>query len=156
MVWSKYKLRTLVTSLKNRGIKVLFSIFPATLRSRFHKEWVDSHPEVQNLLVGELKRDPAAINPLKRFSDGSYYEDFLLKKVQEVIADYGFDGWHLCDGYNHPWYQLCQADFSDDMIEQSGLLLPNNLPDADARAEYIWKTAGRNGLIFMSGVILPT
>ena len=148
MVWSKFTLRTLVAELQKRGIKVLFSIFPATLRSRFHREWVESHPEVQNLLAGELRRDPAAINPLKRLADGTYYEDFLLKKVMEVIADYGFDGWHLCDGYNHPWYQLWQADFSDDMVEQSGLKLPEGMTDAEARAEYIWNRCRREWIDF--------
>ncbi len=148
MVWSKFKLRSLVEELHKQGIKVLFSIFPSTLRSRFHREWVDSHPEVQNLLVGELRRDPAAINPLKRLADGSYYEDFLLEKVMAVISDYGFDGWHLCDGYNRPWYQLWQADFSDDMIGQSGLKLPVGMTDAEARAEYIWTNLRREWIDF--------
>ncbi len=138
-VWSKFTVRQLVKSLQAHGVKVLFSIFPSTLNSRFHREWVEDHPEVRNTLCGELKRDPAAINPLKRFADGTFYEDFLLRKVLEVISDYGFDGWHLCDGYNHPWYQLWQSDFSDDMLEQSGIVLPDKTMDVDARSLYIWQ-----------------
>ena len=148
MVWSKYKLRTLVAELKAKGIRVLFSIFPSTLCNHFHEEWVSSHPEVQNVLIGELKRDPAAINPLKRLADGTYYEDFLLKKVLEVLDDYDLDGWHLCDGYNHPWYQLNLADFSDDMIEQAGLVMPEGVETPDERAEYIWSNRREEWISF--------
>ena len=149
--WSKFQLRALIEELHRYGVKVLFSIFPTSLGDRFHPEWVTRHSEVGYVSVKGMESGLPIIDPLKRLADGTFYEDFLLKKVLEVIEDYGFDGWHLADGYNHSWFQLCHADWSDDMIEQflaSGIAeLPPEIPvccagdrDAeDARARYIWR-----------------
>ncbi len=117
--WTKFQLRKVVQELQRHGVKVLFSIFPLTLKNRFHREWaVDSHPEVGYRCIGGMQPDVTIVNPLRHLSDGRLYEDFLVDQVALVLRDYGFDGWHLADGYNHSWFQLCHADYSDDMVGQ--------------------------------------
>lgn len=160
IVWRKFALRSLIAELHRYGIKVLFSIFPISLGDRFHAEWVTHHSEVGYVTVKGWETGLPLIDPLKRLADGSYYEDFLLDKVVEVIRDYGFDGWHLADGYNHSWFQLCHADWSDDMIGQfldSGIgSLPPEIPlhcsgdrDAEeARARYIWQELREEWICF--------
>lgn len=117
--WTKFQLKRLIREFQLHGVKVLFSIFPLTLNNKFHQEWaVNEHPEVGYRCIRSMQPADIIINPLRRMSDGRFYEDFLLEKVSAVLRDYGFDGWHLADGYNHSWFQLCHADYSDDMIEQ--------------------------------------
>lgn len=112
-------MKRLIREFQLHGVKVLFSIFPLTLNNKFHQEWaVNEHPEVGYRCIRSMQPADIIINPLRRMSDGRFYEDFLLEKVSAVLRDYGFDGWHLADGYNHSWFQLCHADYSDDMIEQ--------------------------------------
>ncbi len=140
--WRKNQLRDLIRELQQYGVKVLFSIFPVSLNNQFHDEWVSRHPEVAYECVPSMQPSRPVINPLKRLADHTLYEDFLLGKVMEVIRDYNFDGWHLADGYNHSWYQLCHADFSADMIaqftEHTGIGLPEHADIwRDYRREWI-------------------
>ena len=158
--WTKYQLRRAVREFHRYGAQVFFSIFPTSLNGKFHDEWALKHPEAACVFVkGEEWNEPV-INPLRRLADGSWYEDFAIEKACEALADYDLDGWHLADGYNHPWKQLCHADYSDDMVDQfladTGLELPPGHPrvaagdrDAeDARARFIWKHRRRDWIDF--------
>ncbi len=121
-IWTRRQLATLIREFQRHGVKVLFSIFTNSCRDFHHPEWITQHPEAAYCTIDDVQGGQAPIiNPLKRLADGSFYEDFLLAKVLEVLEDYGFDGWHLADGYNHGWFQLQHGDFSDDMVAQSGI-----------------------------------
>jgi hypothetical protein len=158
--WTKYQLKAVIDGLHSYGVSVLFSIFPNSLGNRFHHEWISDHPEVAITAVAEWQRGHPIINPLRRLGDGSYYEDFFVRKVAEVVADYGFDGYHMVDGYNHGWLQLCHGDYSDDMIGQfiengdvglpDGVLAPcGRDPDkVTARAAWIWQNKRREWIAF--------
>ncbi len=158
--WHKFQLKRLVDEFHRYGVRVLFSIFPCSLGNRWHQEWVYDHQELGNVTVKGFEPWLPLISPLKRFADGSYYEDFLIDQVLRVVADYGFDGWHLADGYNHSWYQLAHADYSDDMVDQflrhTGVTLPPEVPVTcagdrdreDARARYIWHDLRREWIDF--------
>jgi len=42
-------------------------------------------------------------NVLKRLADGSYYEDFFVDKLCEVLTDYGFAGLQVADCFLSPF-----------------------------------------------------
>ncbi len=148
-VWTKYQLKALIEELHNYQIKVYFAVFDMFLDNKFHKEWVDKHREVLATTRSGEKRN--SINPLARLKDGSYYEDFFIKKLLEVTEDYGFDGFHIADGYCHLRYPLSEIDYSDDMIDQftkeTAVILPENISEKcddnkillKKRADWIWR-----------------
>ena len=157
--WTKYQLKTVIDGLHAHGVKAHFSIFPNSRDDFFHKEWLGEHPEAAMAVANSWDRHPI-INPLKRLNDGSYYEDFLVRKMVEVCSDYGFDGCHLVDGYNHGWMQLCHGDYSDDMVaqfvEHGGVALPKDVLEAcggdvakvKARGAWIWGNQRRAWIDF--------
>lgn len=158
--WTKFQLKSLIGELHKYGIEVHFSVFPNSLDNRFHREWISDHPETGVVYLTEVDPWFPMIHPLKRLADGTFYEDFFVRKVTEVACDYGFDGIHLVDGYNHGWYQLWDAEYSDDMVDQflahSGVKLPPELPAVcgqakpalKARAEWIWANRRREWINF--------
>ncbi|MFA6815040.1 MAG: hypothetical protein WCS73_01945 [Lentisphaeria bacterium] len=125
--WTGKYLKLLVDELHKYDIKVYFCIFEFCKE----KEWLKEHDELFYVLNSEEKTS-RSICPLKRLSDGSYYEDFFAAQLEKVMIDYNFDGYHAGDGFAHPRYPLYTGDFSDDMIEQfvnwSGINIPNNKP----------------------------
>lgn len=151
-VWTNWQLRGLLEELQRHGVQVYFSIFDSFVShvdgALYRSPWCDSHPELH-----QFTRDGVAagcLNPLKRFSGGEYYEDVFLGKLQQVLTDYGFDGWHAADGYSCPRMPIWMADFSDDMVAQFTTLLGVDLPAAVAasattpeavrvRADHIWR-----------------
>ncbi len=132
--WTNHDLLDFTRELQSRGIKVLVSMFdfkgnynrPDIPDSGFAKE----HPE---LLSEKTQHGGVEYFMIKRFADGSYYEDLLLKKLIELKNDYGFDGFQLADGISSPRLPIWYQDFSDDVVAQSGIVVPK---DASAR-EYI-------------------
>ena len=149
--WTNWQLRGLIAELHKHGIAVycsFFNMFTAFIDGAVHQSpWCAAHPE-----LWETNREGqaiAAINPLRRFGDGSYYEDFFVGKLTETMEDYGFDGFHGADGYSCTRQTIYTVDFSDDMVGQfeawlgggRGLAAAAN-GDADAmraRAEAIWR-----------------
>ncbi len=129
--WTNYDLRRLCKNLKKRGIDTYASIFGVYVNNAFHKEWADEHPEIRRHGVkGECGE--ATIFVLKRFKDGTYYEDFFINKVCETLTDYGMKGVHLADFLCPPSSRmLYELDFSTDFVEQftahSGVRLPEEL-----------------------------
>ena len=148
-IWTKYQLKELVEALHRYQIKVGFNVFDIFLENKFHEEWVDKHREV--LATTRSGKKINSINPLKRFKDNSYYEDFFIKKLLEVMEDYGFDFHHIADGYCHLRRPLSEIDYSNDMVDQfienTGVRLPENISGKcrdnkmllKKRADWIWK-----------------
>ena len=152
--WTNHQLKGLVEELQKRGVQVyhsLFNLYISTVDGEVYRSpWCDSHPELMEFT--RAGQSAHCLNPLKRFSAGGYYEDFLVERLVAVAQDYGFDGVHAADGYSSPRLPVWMADYSDDMVEQfvevMGVDLPPEiLPRADAetpperiaaRADYIW------------------
>ena len=129
--WTNYDVRELARGLKAAGSGLYASIFGATLNNAFHHEWISDHPEIRRHgRWGE--RNAVGHFPLKRLKDGTFYEDFFIKKVCEALADYELEGIHLADGFCPPaGGMLHSMDFSTDFVEQflahSHLTLPDEV-----------------------------
>lgn len=125
--WTNYQFRDLVKEIHKQGSKVYLSVFGAYQYDMFHKEWLTDHPELR-LQNG---RGTFELNALKRFRDGTYYEDFFVEKLVEVMKDYGTDGIHLCDLFCPLPDPLADCDYSTDMYEQfvdhSGIQIPEEI-----------------------------
>ncbi|BBH18864.1 hypothetical protein Back11_02090 [Paenibacillus baekrokdamisoli] len=150
--WTNFQLRSLVAELQKHGVEMYCSFFDIyqfhvgeTLRA---SKWCAAHPELYEMRkTGEAF---SAINPLRRFKDGSYYEDLFVSDLIRVMLDYGFDGYHGADGYTSPRLSLAETDYSDDMVDQfvthSGVELGTGLTancdgdpfEMEKRADWIW------------------
>ena len=141
--WTNRQFKGLVKALQGRGIKVYFSnlnLFVSHIDGDVYRSpWCDSHPELQ-----EFTRDGVAancLNPLKRLADGRYYEDVFVERLVAVMRDYGFDGYHLADGYSSPRQPIWLADYSADMVAQFAAMMGVDLPfaaETKACADHIW------------------
>lgn len=156
--WTNHQLRGLITELHKYGVSSYCSFFDFVIGGDGSEKWSKNHPEVY-----EIGRDSVAyqlINPLKRFKDKTFYEDFFVNKLTQAIQDYGFDGFHVADGYSSGRRPLDDIDYSDDMIDQftqhSGVKLPIELPlicDNDKilfgkRSRWIWKNKRQEWILF--------
>ena len=66
---------------------------------------------------GEAGAD--GIFALKRFKDGSYYEDFFIDKVCKTLTDYGMTGIHMADTFCPATGKMIHSlDFSTDFVGQ--------------------------------------
>ena len=128
--WTNYQLRDLVAVLRSYNIEVYCSFFDyiGKYRSLTH-----THPELRVLSYEKGNLRQRHFSMIKRFADGTYYEDFFLTKILQVLSDYGFDGIHLADGIVRPRIPIQTGDFSDDIIEQSGIVIP----EGENKYEYI-------------------
>lgn len=115
--WTNYDMKALVDALHSHGIKVFASFFE--FGHKADDPFVKDHPEILNNGTPGGK-----IEMLKRFSDGTYYEDYLLKKMIETAKDYGLDGVQVADGLSSTRPDIWFGDFSDDIVEQSGIKVP--------------------------------
>ena len=150
-VWTNHDVRRLIDELHRHGTQAYLTVFTRFYGNKFHHEWVSDHREV--CMVRRSHGWVSAINSLSRLDDGTYYEDYFIQQLVQVLNHYGFDGWHGADGYgplSGAVYDLC---FSDNMVaqfaESSGLDLPpvvtesceNVVEKVDARADWIWQNA---------------
>ena len=145
--WTNYDLRDLAHNLADTGIEAYVGVMGVYLDNTRHQEWESDHPELMSFgCNGRMN-----LNVLKRFKDGTYYEDFFAEKTLAVLQDYGFAGVHVSDFFCPPEHSICNGDFSTDMLEQftdySKVELPENITsrlgfdeqeDIDARQDYIW------------------
>ncbi len=162
--WTNHQLRALIGELQTRGVAVyvsFFNLFTSVIDGEMYRSpWSEAHPELMEITrTGE---SVGALNPLRRFEDGSLYEDFFLERLLAVIEDYGFDGYHGADGYSCTRRPLVIAGYSDDMVDQfldaTGLSLPENLEakcEGDsaamsARSDWIWREHRAEWLRFYS------
>lgn len=147
--WTNYNLRTLARGLKKAGTELYASIMGMTLNHTFHHEWVYDHPEI----LYESRENAHGINALKRFRDGTWYEDFFAEKLCQMLMDYEFDGIQLADAFCPMNGVRYEGDFSTDMVEQfldhSGVKAPEAIRKTmgnddsgakSARGDWIWKT----------------
>ena len=156
--WTNYQLKGLTQELQKYGIAVYFSFFDFFVNEEGEKRWGYSHPEIWE--TGKKGNKYPYIHPLKRLKDGSFYEDFLTKKLTEVFDDYGFDGFHVADGIAQTRRPLSDVDYSDDMVEQflnqTGIKLPDNIVgqlDTNEkqyiqRSNWIWQNKKREWILF--------
>jgi len=148
-VWTNRQYKGLIDALHKQGIQIYhgaeaaWSIWPEYgLRSRAN--WIyENLPEV--FIIHDNGVSSAAgmgaINPLRRFKDGSYYQDRICKDVSRFLSDYGQDGFFAADGFaGHPCL-LKHGDYADDMIaqftEHSGIVVPAG--PVPQRSEFIWE-----------------
>lgn len=141
--WTNHDLRELTKNLTKAGSKVYASIFGVTLGNMFHKEWIYEHREIMSHGVSGADR-AHGIFVLKRFKDGSYYEDFFIDKLCETLTDYGMHGVHLADAFcPPPGGMISKMDYSTDYVDQfithSKIKLPEEISlsmgDDSAKAE---------------------
>jgi hypothetical protein len=145
--WTNYDLRTLMRNLAAAGVEPYLGIMGVELGNRWHREWLEEHPEVK--LASRTYE--WGFNVLKRLADGSYYEDFFVDKLCEVLTNYGFAGLQVADCFCPLSANLHDGDFSADMLRQfidhAALTLPAELADGlqdDSRAmrnrrgDWIW------------------
>lgn len=156
--WTNHQVRGLIDRFHDHGTDVYLSVFTGVLRHNLRHEWASDHREV--LQVWNSERNAHNINSLARLKDGSYYEDFFLARLLEVITDYGFDGWHGADGYGPLSGPIYEVDFSDDMIgqfaETQELALPDivtqecndDLDKLKTRSDWIWRNKRREWIEF--------
>ena len=147
--WTNYDLRALVGNLAAAGVEPYLGIMGVDLGNRWHTEWIGEHPEVRF-----ASRDfEWSLYVLKRLADGSYYEDFFVDKLCEVLTDYGFAGLQVADNFCPAGSTLHHGDFSADMfgqfVEHAGIDVPAELraglsDDSRAmrcrRGDWIWRT----------------
>jgi len=159
--WTGGQLRELIAQLHARGIKAFLTVFTRFYGNKYHDEWLGDHPEALQVFRG-LGR-ASAVNCLSRLSDGSYFEDYFVRKLVETISDYGFDGWHGADGWGPLSGSIYRTSLSDDMVAQfaetSGVALPEHVTrpcdeDVDgleARIEWIWQNVRHDWIDFWCG-----
>lgn len=125
--WTNRQLKQLIDRLHSHGIEAYASMFDFTSPNG---SLVDAHPELKTIYYQNgQKKVSGAIYMTKRFADGSYFEDFFLKKGIEFLGDYGFDGIHLADGLCRPRLPLQWCEFSEDMLKQAGIEIPGDCAD---------------------------
>lgn len=144
--WTNYDLRTLIAELKKNGVEFYAGIMGTYVENIFHHEWLSDHPELRATSI----RGPRNLMCLKRFADGTYYEDFFAQKLVQTLTDYDCAGVHISDGFC-PADHLYKIDYSTDMVEQflshTGEKLPHAVAEtmgddspaaASARQKYLW------------------
>lgn len=148
--WTNKQLKGLIDVLHSYDIKAFpaFFTFFGYEEMFGRKEWTSDHKEIL-----EMSRTGEAlpiIGPLKRFKDGTYYEDFFFEKLAEFVVDYGFDGWHAADGWGPCRLPVYYSDYSNDMIGQflsyEKVDFPSDLvsieetsENVEKRADFIWE-----------------
>lgn len=143
--WTNYDLRKLIAALKARGVPFYAGIMGVYLKDLYHREWISEHPEVRCCRT----TGDGSLCCLKRLADGTYYEDFFIRKTCEMLTDYDCAGIHLSDAFC-PTSRLFVSDYSTDMCEQFLSHTALSFPEAvaatmgedgmearNARADYI-------------------
>lgn len=145
--WTNYELRTLAHNLADKGVEAYIGVMGVYLEDSRHKEWESDHKELQSFGVNGRMN----LNVLKRFSDGTYYEDFFADQALAALQDYGFAGLHVSDFFCPPEHGICNGDFSSDLlgqfIDHTGIQLPEDITarlgcdeqaDIERRQDHIW------------------
>lgn len=144
--WTNWNLRGLVRELHNCNVKVYASFFDMDSENGLAEVplFSELHPEL--LASGtEDCRMERGIVMIKRFADGSFYEDYLIEKLLQTAKGYEFDGFQLADGISSLRSNLWYRDFSDDLLEQAGILLSKVVGN---RRDWIWNYARETWMEF--------
>lgn len=155
--WSNHDLKELVTGLEARGTATYMGLMGIFMNQEH--EWLSKHQE----LLAVWTNWTGNLFVLKRFKDGTFYEDFFLEKARQALNDYGFAGLHVADGFCPPCGYAYYGDFSDDMLDQfishTGIQLPaevrepmheSDKPALTRRATYVWNRHRLEWLDFLS------
>lgn len=118
--WTNYDLRQLCKELEDAGSGLYVSLFGVDTLNACHDEWIYHHPELMAHFLGKDSIAKGHHFLLKRFADGTYYEDFFIEKTCQMLADYGAKGVHLADGLCHVGAssRINIFDFSTDFVDQ--------------------------------------
>ena len=155
--WTNYDLKDLALRLKAQGTEAFMSICGIALDNLFHKEWITNYPELH--YCGSDKVGQLFV--LKRFRDGTYYEDFFIDKLCRVMLDYGFAGLHVADFFCPMVGMVKDGDFSLDMLKQfeemTGFSFPEKIisikeditENARIRGEWIWQNCRAEWIEFL-------
>lgn len=154
--WTNYDLRLLIKELKKHGVDFYAGIMGIYMNELNHHEFMTEHPELRSLRLDSDYN----LCCLKRFKDGTYYEDFFVKKLVETLVDYDCAGVHLADKFC-PSDRIYASDWSWDMADQfmshSGTVMPESVmatKDDDSfesrkiRHSYIWGNLRRELIDF--------
>ncbi|MBS1370325.1 MAG: hypothetical protein HPZ91_10260 [Lentisphaeria bacterium] len=114
--WRCGELRDLVLLLRQRRIKVFFSLFPYYLGNRFHPEFAAAHPECR--VVSTRHGLTNGVSLISRLDNGEYFDALFAERLERVFADYGFDGFHGADGMGPGGLTLGTNDYSPNMLAQ--------------------------------------
>ena len=157
--WTNYDVRTLSRELRKAGVSPYMSIMGANLENRFHDEWGNKHSETKLYTRTEIK----GLNVLKRFKDGTFYEDFFVDKLCETLIDYELDGIHITDHFCPALISIHDGDFSADMLDQfishSNVKLPKDLEEGmsrddfdeiNKRGDWIWANCRQEWIEFLA------
>jgi hypothetical protein len=88
------------------------SIMGIELDSRFHPEWIQEHPELRYTFNNGGRY---GYNFVKKFSDGTRFDEFFVERLCEAFDDYGFDGLQTADMFC-PAGQTFESDFSSEVF----------------------------------------
>ena len=154
--WTNHDLKDLCSTLRKNNVDCFLSVMGSQLNDKFHHEFITDHPELKSC----FRDGDWNLNVLKRFKDGSYYQDFFADKITQVMLDYGFTGLHVSDNFCPQPASLYWGDFSKDLLEQfcldGGYTLPEEImnapegtPTNNLRADYIWKNFRVEWITFM-------
>lgn len=120
--WSLSDFRNLVRAIHAEGIKVYFGLLANTISPVWHNtnyKW--KHSELLQTKTDGSLLWGNAVNVLKRFDDGTYFDDLLAEKLSQIIKDFSFDAYVAGDGMlglRGPRETLKDTDFSSDMTAQ--------------------------------------
>ncbi|PPK99522.1 hypothetical protein [Parapedobacter indicus] len=114
--WTNRQLKGLIDQLHKHGVSVYCSFFDFFVDTEGPGRWAYQYREIRETSVNGTVYP--YIHPLKRFNDGTFYEDLFVKQLKTVLADYGFDGLHGADGYTSGRRPLNDVDYTDDMMDQ--------------------------------------
>lgn len=154
--WTNYDLRKLIAELKKHGVDFYAGIMGSYTDNLSHHEFLSDHPELRSF---KLVND-RSLCCLKRFKDGTYYEDFFTEKLVQTLCDYDCKGVHLSDAFcpsNRLFVSDWSWDMTDQFIQHSGIALPDfvaatadddSLPARNVRHDYIWANLRREWIDF--------
>ena len=152
--WTNRDVKTLVDSLNEAKVDAFLGIMGVDISDKYHHEWITDHPEIRQ----RFRHGGWSLNVLKRFEDGSWYEDFFADTVCRVLKDYGFAGLHVADNFCPGGGGLSFNDYSVDMADQfsthTGIRLPEGLDRGDdnesvaRRADWIWENVRKEWVDF--------
>lgn len=154
--WTNYDLRLLIKELKKQGVDFYAGIMGSYTDNMSHHEFMSDHPELRSFKL----ENERSLCCLKRFKDGTYYEDYFVEKLVKTLCDYDCAGVHLSDAFC-PSNRLFVSDWSWDMADQfitySGVTLPesvmatkddDSLKARNIRHDYIWANLRRELIDF--------
>lgn len=119
--WTAWQLRGLVSELRSHGVGACPAFFDFQMAKnseylgyfnakRRETTWLDRHPEICYRMKDGSRS--ANLNPIERFADGTDYAEFFVPRLIRFLKDYGFAGFHACDGFGHPRYSIDQLDYT--------------------------------------------